>query len=76
MTFPVPVDALVQATRALIQIPSLQSDPAPGQPFGPAVDDALQYMLALARSLGLPRVENVDGYAGSVSYTHLIIHFL
>ena len=66
MTFSVPSDALVQAARALIQIPSLQADPAPGQPFGPAVDDALQYMLSLARSLGFSRVENVDGYAGFV----------
>lgn len=66
MTFSVPQEALIQAARALIQIPSLQADPAPGQPFGPAVDDALQYMLSLARSLGFSRVENVDGYAGFV----------
>ncbi|MGB9790107.1 MAG: dipeptidase PepV [Thermotoga caldifontis] len=51
----------------LVKIRSVQSDPAPGKPFGEGVAQALEYALKLGEKLGF-RVKNVDGYAGHIEY--------
>ncbi|RKP58291.1 M20 family peptidase [Cohnella endophytica] len=60
-------EEIVEQLRRLIRIRSVSSDPAPGQPFGRGVDEALRYMLDLGSSMGF-KVRNVDGYAGHVEY--------
>ncbi|MFC5406222.1 Sapep family Mn(2+)-dependent dipeptidase [Cohnella soli] len=58
---------IVEHLRRLIGIRSVRSDPAPGQPFGSGVDEALRYMLDLGSAMGFA-VRNVDGYTGHVEY--------
>ncbi len=56
-------DDLVEDLRGLLRIPSIEGDPAPGAPFGKAVREALDYVLALGNRWGF-RTKDVDGYAG------------
>jgi succinyl-diaminopimelate desuccinylase len=51
----------------LVKIRSVQSDPAPGKPFGEGVAQALDYALKLGERLNF-RIKNVDGYAGHIEY--------
>lgn len=51
----------------LVKIRSVQTEPAPGKPFGEGVAQALEYALRLGERLGF-RVKNVDGYAGHIEY--------
>lgn len=60
-------DAITAGISELVQIRSIMSTPEPGKPFGAGVDQALQYMLRLAESLGF-EVTDVDGYAGHAEY--------
>ncbi|MBS1714297.1 MAG: Sapep family Mn(2+)-dependent dipeptidase [Armatimonadetes bacterium] len=54
---------LLSDYRALLQIPSIESDPEPDAPFGQANRDALDFMLGLAQKSGMT-TKDVDGYCG------------
>ncbi|MCL6453859.1 MAG: dipeptidase PepV [Alicyclobacillus sp.] len=58
---------MLESLQALLRIPSVEGNYVPGQPFGKACADALDYVLRLAESHGFT-VSNVDGYAGHVEY--------
>jgi len=54
---------IIENTRKLIQIPSVEGTSIPGMPFGKAANDALLFCLNLAHEFGF-ETANVDGYAG------------
>lgn len=60
-------DDIVNATREIVKIKSVQSGPKPGMPFGEGINSALEYALNLSSSLGF-RTVNVDGYMGYAEY--------
>lgn len=55
-------DEIVSCLMDLLAVPSVGGEPAPGKPFGEKVDDAFNYYIARAASLGLV-TKNVDAYA-------------
>ena len=55
-------DEIVAAVQELCRIRSVQDEPAPGQPFGPGVAAALEWVRRRAEGFGF-RTRNVDGYA-------------
>ncbi len=59
---------IIQKTQELIQIPSVISiSNHPHHPFGEPINDALEYMLELGKSLGF-RTKNIDGYCGYIEF--------
>ncbi len=54
--------AMIEAVQALCRIRSVQDEPAPGQPFGPGVAEALEWIRRHAEAMGF-RTRNIDGYA-------------
>lgn len=58
---------LLDDYRRLLQIPSIEGDPAPNAPFGPQNREALDFMLGLARRSGM-RVKDLDGYIGYAEF--------
>ena len=56
---------MVKSIKEFVQIPSVESEPLPGKPFGENVAQALEYVLDLASSMGFETV-NYDNYAGEV----------
>lgn len=60
-------DEIIKEIQRLIQIRSVKDSPLPGKPYGEGIAKALEYMLALGRSMGF-RTHNVDGYAGHIEY--------
>lgn len=61
-------DQIINSTCELIKIPSVNSPSSDAyKPFGNACNDALEYVLGLAHSLGF-RTKNVDGYCGYVEF--------
>ena len=54
--------AMLEDLLALLAIESVEGPPRPGRPFGDGVGQALEFVEALGRRLGL-RTLNVDGYA-------------
>ena len=59
---------IIQKTQELIQIPSILFNSAnPNHPFGDAINDALEYMLNLGKSLDF-RTKNIDGYCGYIEF--------
>lgn len=59
---------IIQKTQELIQIPSVISPSSnPLHPFGKKINDALEYMLNLGKSLGF-RTKNLDGYCGYIEF--------
>lgn len=58
---------LVRSVQELVQIRSVHEPPLPGKPFGAGVDQALQYVLRLAASMGFS-TRNLDGYCGYAEY--------
>ena len=60
-------DALIRSVQELIQIKSVHEPALPGKPFGEGVDQALQYVLNLAESMGFT-TRNLDGYCGYAEY--------
>lgn len=60
-------DEIISALRGVLQIPSLEADPAPNAPFGQPVRDSLDYTLKLCNELGF-RTKDVDGYAGHAEF--------
>ena len=61
-------DELIQQTQKLIQIPSVISPSTNSkEPFGSAINDALEYVLNIAKDFGF-RTKNVDGYCGYIEF--------
>lgn len=59
---------IIQKTQELIQIPSVISPSKnPKHPFGKSINDTLEYMLNLGKSLGF-RTKNIDGYCGYIEF--------
>ena len=59
---------IIQKTQELIQIPSILFNSAnPNHPFGDEINDALEYMLNLGKSLGF-RTKNIDAYCGYIEF--------
>jgi len=56
-------DDLLRDTIAMLKIPSIESDPEPGAPFGAENRRALDFALALSQQYGF-RTKDVDGYCG------------
>lgn len=58
---------IVAAIQACIQIKSVKDveHAAPGAPFGPGIQEALEWTLALGEKFGFT-VKNVEGYAGHI----------
>jgi len=58
---------LIAAIQACIQIKSVKDieHAAPGAPFGPGIQQALEWTLALGEKFGFT-VKNVEGYAGHI----------
>lgn len=60
-------EEIIQTAQELLWIKSVKTEPAPGQPFGAGVDEALRYILAKAGELGF-KTKNLDGYAGHAEF--------
>jgi len=54
---------LLENTRRMLRIPSIESDPEPGAPFGRANREALDFALRLANECGM-RTRDLEGYCG------------
>lgn len=71
MNFDSIVDSLendiIQGTQQIIRIKSVEDSALPGKPFGEGVNNALEYVLNLAKELGFT-TKNLDGYAGYAEY--------
>lgn len=59
---------IVETTQALLRIPSIESEAAPGAPFGAETRQALDNALETAAGQGLT-TKNVDGYAAHAEWT-------
>lgn len=59
--------ALLEDTRRMVRIASVEDDPAPNAPFGKAVREALDLALELGEGAGM-RTKDVDGYAGFAEF--------
>jgi succinyl-diaminopimelate desuccinylase len=60
-------DELLESLAQLVAIESVEGTPAEGKPFGQAVQDALEQVLALGRKMGFA-VCNHDGYVGTIDW--------
>ncbi|NMB25029.1 MAG: dipeptidase PepV [Firmicutes bacterium] len=60
-------DEIIEKTKGLVSIPSIEGEPQEGMPMGKDVNRALVYTLDLCKELGF-RIKNVDGYAGYAEY--------
>lgn len=60
-------DDMINATRCLVQIKSIQGEAEGDMPYGKGMNDALDYVLALADGMGF-RTEKIDGYCGYAEY--------
>lgn len=59
---------IIKKIQELIQIPSVfESSTNPAMPFGAQINNALEYMLELGRTLGF-RTKNIDGYCGYIEF--------
>ena len=59
---------IVETTQALLRIPSMEGEAAPGAPFGIETRQALDNALETAAALGLA-TKNVEGYAAHAEWT-------
>lgn len=60
-------EELLDAFRTLLRFPSVESDAAPGAPFGQENREALDYMLGLGESWGM-RTKDLEGYCGYAEF--------
>jgi len=58
---------IINSTQELIRIRSVREKGSAAMPFGKGMNDALEYVLNLAASMGF-EVENINGYCGYVEY--------
>ncbi len=56
-------DDIISTLQGLLKIKSVEQTSRPGMPFGPGVNEALEYILECGTKNGL-NAKNVDGYAG------------
>ena len=59
---------IVETTMALLRIPSIEGEAAPGAPFGIETLEALDFAREVAELYGLT-TKNVDGYAAHIEWT-------
>lgn len=60
-------EALLGDAVKMLQIPSVESDPAPNAPFGIDNRTALDFALEMGKSAGM-RVKDLDGYCGYAEF--------
>lgn len=60
-------DDIIKGVQELIQIKSVEGEPAENMPFGLGPYEGLKYVLDLAAEMGL-KVKNYDNYAGHVDF--------
>lgn len=60
-------DEIISKLIELIKFPSVEGKCLPQKPFGEECNDALEYMLALGKSLGF-KTKNIDGYCGFIEF--------
>ena len=60
-------DNMIFSLQELIRIPSVKQKGTVGMPFGEDMNKALEYVLALAESMGF-KVKMLDGYCGYIEY--------
>lgn len=58
---------LLENYRALLRIPSIESDPQPNAPFGAENRRALDFMLALSQDAGM-RTTDLEGFCGFADF--------
>lgn len=58
---------LIEDTREILQIPSVEGEPEPNAPFGHSLREALDWALAKSESWGF-RCRDVEGYAGHAEF--------
>lgn len=58
---------IIKSVQEIVRIKSVESQPKPNMPFGEGVNNALQYALNLASSMGFS-VRNLNGYMGYAEY--------
>src|SRR5699024_4952959 len=59
------MEEAIQSLQRLINIPSIKESSSPSAPFGKSINDALVFVLDLAKHLGF-YTKNLDGYMGIV----------
>jgi succinyl-diaminopimelate desuccinylase len=55
---------LIESTRAMLRIPSIEADALPNAPFGQANRDALDLALSMSRDWGFSSVTDLEGFGG------------
>lgn len=58
---------IIENTRELLKIKSIETEPIDNKPFGNGVNDALEYTLKLCESFGF-KTKNLDNYVGYAEY--------
>jgi succinyl-diaminopimelate desuccinylase len=58
---------LLEEYRALLRIPSVESEPAPNAPFGLGNRQAMDFMLELARNSGMATID-LEGFCGFADF--------
>jgi succinyl-diaminopimelate desuccinylase len=58
---------LIDDIRGLVGIPSVEGPPETGKPFGKAVDDSLEAVLAIAKKMGFETASH-EGYVGTIDW--------
>lgn len=60
-------DDLIESTREIVRIKSVQEAPKPGMPYGEGIGRALKFALELSEKLGFKTV-NLDGHVGYAEF--------
>ncbi|MBU5591432.1 dipeptidase PepV [Clostridium sp. MSJ-4] len=60
-------DEIIESTREVLMIKSVEDEPSENAPFGKGVSKALEKALEIAKNLGFNTV-NMDGYVGYAEY--------
>jgi len=58
---------IVKSVQEVVRIKSIKDTPKPGAPFGEGINNALNYVLKLAVSMGF-KTKNINGYMGYAEY--------
>lgn len=61
------MDDMIESVQQLIRFKSTQEAPEGDMPYGKAMDDALNYVLELAETMGFKSTK-IDGYCGYIEY--------
>lgn len=59
------VDNIIETTKQLVRVPSVNGKEKPGMPFGEGPDQALNLFLEISKDMGF-KVTNYDGYVGAL----------